>query len=71
MMNQDSLVYWKVFMSKIASIISNDNLITKTSPSSRSIKCLVQVAIESKRVNSNLSIQLAVFKPLFERWDLN
>lgn len=66
MMNQDSLVYWKVFMSKIASIVSNDDLVSEASPSSRPIECLVQVAIESKRVNPNLSIQLAVFKPLFE-----
>ena len=66
MMDQDSLVYWKVFMGKIASIVSYDDLIAKASPSSRSIKCLIQIAIESKRVNSNLSIQLAVFKPLFE-----
>ena len=71
MMDQDSLVYWKVFMSKITSVVPNDDLIAKTSPSSRSIKCLVQVAVESKRVNPNLSIQLTVFKPLFERWDLN
>ena len=71
MMNQDSLVYWKVFMSKITSVIPNDELITKASPSSRSVKCLIQITIESKRVNSDLSIQLTVFKPLFERWNLN
>ena len=66
MMDQDSLVYWKVFMSKIASIISDDDLVTKASPSSRSIECLIQIAVESKCVDSDLPIQLAVFKPLFE-----
>jgi hypothetical protein len=68
---QNSIMYLELWMSKIASIITNDYLVSEIEPLSGMVEYLIQITIVTKCVSANATTDLQISIALNERRDSN
>lgn len=73
MVNIDSDSVWDrpVFDSKVTGVVSGYDFISDLFPFFESVKILIEVAVETKCLFSDLTRQLKIVESLFESWEFD